>query len=138
MSLRTAQGLVTMMALGAGVGATKGYLRGDDISEWGADQWVAEGIDRSGMVGALRIPLNIARYVGAQAGVLGTPSRFVGREIEGIIGGPTASVLGRGWRAFAAAGEGDFEKAGEHAMKGLPFINNTWHIREVLQKLGDS
>ncbi len=140
MTVRTAQSLVTMMALGAGVGATKGYLRGDDISEWPVEQWVGEGIDRSGMVGALRIPFNLLRYAGAQAGITDAqPSRFVGREIEGAIAGPTASVMGRlFYRAPAAALKGDFKGAGEQVMKALPFINNTWHVREVLTKLGDS
>ena len=138
-TIRTAESLVAMMALGAGVGATKGYLRGDDISEWPIEQWIGEGIDRSGMVGALRIPFNLLRYAGAQAGLTDAqPSRFVGREIEGAIAGPTASVLGRiFYRAPAAALEGDFKGAGMQLMKAMPFINNTWHVREVLTKLGD-
>jgi len=140
-AIRTAQSLIAMMALGAGVGATKATLRGDDVSDWPAGQWVAEGIDRSGMSGALRIPFNLLRYVGSQtesgAEFFGEPSRFIGRELEGIIAGPTISTVGHAWRAGSQAMDGDMASAGEHLWKATP-LGNTWHIRNVLMDLGDN
>ena len=141
MTIRTAQSLVSMMALGAGVGALKATVRGEDVSEWPPGQWVAEGIDRSGMSGILRIPFNMLRYAGSQSDIgqemFGEPSRFVGREIEGVLAGPTMSTLGRAWRGTSSLIEGDTEKAMEHFMKATPFLN-AWHIRNVLMDMGDN
>ncbi len=138
MNLNTAQGLVAMMALGSGVGAVKGTLRGQDVSQWSAEQWVFEGIDRSGMIGALREPFNALRYVGAMTGITdGVPSRYAGQGWERAITAPAASIAGRLGRGAYAAINGDVETAADNVMKATPFLNNTWHIREVLQKMGE-
>ncbi len=140
-AIRTAESLTAMMTIGALVGGFKGYARGEDISEWPPGQWVAEGIDRSGMIGALRIPFNLLRYAGSYTDVgkefFGKPSRFVGREIEGAVFGPTMSTVGRlAYRAPAAALKGDYEGAAEQLAKATPFAN-TWHIRNVLLDMGE-
>lgn len=133
----TAEGLVAMMFLGASVGATKSWLRGDDPTKWSAEQWAAEGIDRSGMTGILREPFNAMRFALAYYGVTdGVPSRYAGKGWERAITPPAASVVGYGAEAFHKAIGGDFEAAGEKAIKAVPMAN-TWHIREVLTKLGD-
>ena len=130
---------VAMMALGMGVGASKALLRGEDLSDKSMEWWAGEGIDRSGMSGILRTPLNLVRYAAAVGGYTDAiPSRYMGRELEGLFVSPTASVMGHAGRAAFAMGEGDHKRAADHAMKATPFINNTWHIREVLTRLGDS
>lgn len=137
---RTAASLIGMVGLGSLVGAGKATFRGEDVSEWPPGQWVAEGIDRSGMIGILRIPFNLLRYAGSQFDVgqeyMGEPSRFVDREIEGAVLGPTISTLGNIGRAGVSALSGDLDKAGAQMSKAMPFLN-TWHIRNIFQRLGD-
>lgn len=135
----TAEGVIAMMALGAGVGAAKTYLRGGDMDAyWTAENAVFEGIDRSGMIGILREPFNLLRFTAATQGWTdAVPSRYAGKGIERAFISPTATVLGNAGQALTSAISGDFEKARDHALKATPFVNNTWHIREVLTKLGE-
>ena len=138
MNRHTAEGLIAMLALGYGVGASKAWLRGDDPTEWSYEQAIAEGIDRSGMIGALREPFNILRFAAAQQGWTdGVPSRYAGKGWERAITPPAASTLGYAGQGVYAAMGGDFEKAGDKFMRASPFINNTWHIRETLMRLGE-
>ena len=138
MNRHTAEGLVAMMALGAGVGATKATLRGQDVSDWSVEQWLFEGIDRSGMAGILREPMNILRYFGATSGLTdGIPSRYAGLGLQRVITPPAAAIAGNLGKAFYAGVEGEGEKALEHLSRATPFVNNTWHIREVLMRLGE-
>lgn len=135
MNRHTAEGLLAMMVLGAGVGATKAWLRGDDVSKWSNEQWVFEGIDRSGMTGILREPFNALRFLAATQGWTdGVPSRYAGRGWERAITPPGATNLGHIGQAVHDSFEGDFEKAGERLWKIAP---NPWHIREVLIKMAD-
>ena len=134
----TAEGLIAMMTLGAFVGASKAWLRGDDPTKWSYEQWGFEGIDRSGMIGALREPFNALRFLAATQGWTdGVPSRYAGKGWERAITPPAASIAGYAGQAFHAAVEGDMERAGDKAMRAAPFLNNTWHIRETLIQLGE-
>lgn len=138
---RTAASVVSMTALGATVAAIKAEMRGDDVSKWPPGKWVAEGFDRSGMSGALRIPFSLLRYgisqADAGADFLGEPSRFLNREVEGTFGGPTVSTLGRFARAIGSGLAGEGGDAAEHLSKAVP-LANAWHIRDTLMNLGDN
>ena len=133
----TAEGMAVMLALGASVGALKAISRGEDVSEWTAEQWVFEGIDRSGMAGALRYPLNLMRYAAASHGILGsTPSRYIDREGASLIVSPAAGIVDRWAKALSSGLEGDFGDAGKQLVKTVPFLN-TMGVRNTLMTLGD-
>jgi len=137
MNRHTAEGFVTMLALGATVGGIKATIRGEDVSEWTADQWVMEGIDRSGMSGAMRAPLNMLRWTLATYGILDSaPSRYIDRELEGIFAPPAAGMAGNISRSVTSAIEGDFGTSAEKLVKTLP-LNNLWGVRNTLMTLGD-
>ena len=137
MNRHTAEGLVAMMALGAGVGMSKAWLRGDDPRDWSKEQWAFEAIDRSGMIGVMREPFNALRFAAAYYGITdGVPSRYAGQGAERMLMSPALSQAGRAVLAGKDLIEGDFESAGDRAAKLLPF-QNTWHVREVLMKLGE-
>ena len=93
------------------------------------------------MTGALRLPFNMLRYVGSQTDVgaefFGSPTRFLGREVGGMIAGPTTSTATNLWAAGEKAIDGEFAEAGKKITKTLPFVNVA-HIRDVLLSLGDN
>lgn len=133
----TAEGFVAMMALGMGVGAAKGTLRGQDVTQWSYEQWAFEGIDRSGMIGVMREPFNLMRFILASQGITdGVPSRYAGQGIERAIMAPSLSLLGRAYTSATDLIEGDVEGAATNMLKTVPFAN-TWHIRDVLTQLGE-
>ena len=139
MNRHTAEGLIAMMFLGASVGAAKTWLRGGDMEAYfDPENLLAEGIDRSGMIGALREPFNALRFLAATQGWTdAVPSRYAGKGVERAITPPAASVVSYAAQSGYAAMEGDFETAGEKIQRALPFVNNLWHIRETLNQLGD-
>jgi hypothetical protein len=135
--LAAATGMLSMVFMGAMVEAGKGWLRGEDISTYTPEQLLMGGIDRSGLAGIYNIPFNVLRYAGAEAGLLEKkPARYQHREFEGVIGGPTITQIGRVARIITNSIEGNFEKAGEHAVKLLPF-NDPLHIRSILTKMSE-
>ena len=136
--LNAASGLLAMLFLGGSTGAIKAMARGEDPSEWSEEQWLMESIDRSGFAGAYNIPLNALRWVGGTMGYLeDMPSRYVHRQWESVFGGPTSSNIGRVVRAGTTAVEGDFDKSLEHIARVTPFISNTLHLRQLMQRMGE-
>ena len=134
----TAEGLAAMLFLGASVGAAKTYLRGGDMEAyWSPENLVFEGIDRSGMSGILREPMNALRFALAYHGITdAVPSRYVGKGWSRMLASPTASVIDNIAGGIGDAFVGEFGDATEHLMKATPMAN-TWHLREVLTKLGE-
>ena len=126
------QGILVSLSLGALVGGTKAWLRGEDPTKWEPDKYLLEGIDRSGMLGLYNMGFNWIR-----AGMGDTPSRYIHRGVEGVLGGPTISQFGRAARMVTDAAEGDFEGAGEQAMRLTPLVSNTLHMRQLMQQLGE-
>jgi hypothetical protein len=135
--MNMAFGLLSMLFMGAGVGGAKAYLRGEDPTKWDPDQWLLEGIDRSGLLGVYNPALNGLRYVGSQMGYGEMPSRYIHRGAESVFLGPTLSQIGRAARLGTAAIEGDTEKAAEHAQRLTPYWSNTLHFRQLMQRLGE-
>ena len=129
--LALAQGLVASMALGAFVGATKAYVRGDDPTEWETSQWFTEGLDRSGWLGVYRPMLSALQY-----GLGQKSSRFIQRDMENVFGSPTLSTLAGGGRVLYNSVSGNYEEAGKQALKITPFLNSM-HFRDVATKLAE-
>ncbi len=126
-------GIIASVGLGMIVRGIKAELRGDDTDEWTGEKWILEGIDGSGLVGIWSGPLRMLQYPLGQES-----SRYIDREMEGLapIGGPTASTVGGIMRTARAAAEGDWEDAKKQGARVLPFVNNTWHVRQALERMG--
>ncbi len=128
-------GVLVSLWLGAQVDAFKGWLRGKEpetLAENPAAVLLG-AIDRTGIAGVYNIGLRMASHV---SGI--TPTRYLQRDVEGMFGilGPTASTLGNVARAGIEAKSGDWEDAGEHLARATPIINNTLHIRQLLNRMG--
>jgi len=131
--LALATGLLANIALGSLVGAGKARLRGEDATDWDAEQWLYEGIDRSGILGVYRPGMSaIQAYRGYM------PSRYLTRGIESTFGGPTVGQGGRVMRLGMQLGEGEYEDAAESALRLTPGVSNALHLRQVLQQLGEN
>ena len=102
-------GAVSMVAMGMMVAAIKSEmsrrsagLRGADkhldTSKWNKRKWLAEGLDRSGLVALMLEPINISdKAAGLGPSMLtgqGAPSSYAGRNIVGMIGGPSVGTIG--------------------------------------------
>ncbi|GAF68907.1 unnamed protein product [marine sediment metagenome] len=131
-------GLLSSVALGAGVRGTKGWLRGDDPGEWSSSKWMLEGIDGSGMAGIWNPAF---RFM--QMGMGDTPSRYLQRDVESLVplAGPTVGNIGNLARAGAQAYKGNlgFEDKGaaEYLSRATPFLSNTLHIRQLLLRAAE-
>ena len=137
MNLQTAEGLVVMGGLASSVAAFKAWSRGDDITEWTADKWVAEAVDRSGIAGAMRYPMNMLRWTLATHGILDSaPSRFIDREGASLVIAPGVGLVDSVMKGTTAAIGGDFETAAKKITKALP-LNNVWGVRNTLMTLGE-
>jgi len=130
--LAMASGLLSGIALGAAASATKAWLRGDDPSKWDADKWVLEGIDRSGLLGIYSPALSVLQYATGEV-----PSRYLHRGARGAIAGPTAGQIERGFKLGTSLAEGEYEKAAEHAQRMTPFLSNTLHMRQLMQRMAE-
>ncbi len=133
----TAEGLVVMLALGSSVGAIKAWSRGDDPLDWSAEQWLFEGIDRSGLAGAMRYPMNLARWTLATMGVTDDiPSRFIKREGASMFIAPGVAMADNISKSVGAAWDGDVGKSADYAARVMP-LNNIFGIRNTLMTLGE-
>jgi len=137
--MRALQGILASVFLGSVSGGIKATLRGEDVSKWEENQWLLEGIDRSGTLGVFNMGMNLARFGLAQAGVGEMPSRYLVRSFEQSLSGPAASNLGRVAKIGAdiASGEADADTV-KNAERLVPFWSNALHLREILEKSGYS
>lgn len=137
--VRSLQGLLATVFLGSVVGGIKATLRDEDVSKWENEQWLLEGIDRSGSLGVFNTGMNLARFSLAQAGVGEMPSRYLVRSFEQSLSGPLSSNLGRVAKIGTdiASGEAD-EDTVTNAERLVPFWSNALHLREILEKSGYS
>ncbi len=132
-NLAVAQGLLASVFLGSMVGVIKTKLRGGDISDMTDQDFLYEGIDRSGIIGVYRPALSAI-----QAGTGHIPSRYMDRDITGILGGATIGQVDRGIRLGHSMVDGDVNDIAENAARLTPFVSNTLGVRQVLLLMGDN
>ena len=137
MNRHTAEGMTAMLALGASVAAIKATARGDDITEWSDTKWVTEAMDRSGMMGALRTPINMALWIMATTGMTeDAPSRYLKREAESVFAPPSLAIPSNIGRGIGSLVEGEGWEAVDYLTRSLP-MNQLWGIRNTLLTLGE-
>ena len=129
-----ASGLLSSLALGYTVGASKAWLRGDDPTKWDEQKAMFEAIDRTGMMGLYNVPMNtIVRPLAGDVS-----SRYLHRGMESVVGGSTISQIGRAGKIMQGGFEGDWEKVGEQGSRLIPFYSNALHMRQLMQQLGNN
>jgi len=140
--LATANGAALMLALGAGVYWSKTRLAGMEPSD-NPRVWVAEAVDRSGMLGWL-FDLNgmvekVTRgAIGANALTGGpTLSRYAVRNAVGSVLGPTFGLGEDAFRVAGAAATGELKRSDIRAARRLLPYQNLWYIRGLLNALED-
>ena len=127
------QGLLASLFLGSVVGMSKGWLRGDDPGEWPNDKFLAEGVDRSGMLGVYNHGLRLLRTVSGDL-----PTAYAQRSVSGIIGGSTVGQAGRVGEIVVDAGRGEMDaKTAENIQRLIPLYSNALHMRQLMQQIGD-
>ena len=110
-------------SLGTVVIAGKDILRHGEVKERSAPQWAYDILDRSGYLMFMSVPAaSIYNVAGAAIGFKERPSRYSQQTSQlALLFGPTgntmADMLGIGQNAVY----GDFDDAGKHAMKLLPY-----------------
>ncbi len=113
-------------ALSIGLGmlayATKAKLADRELSDdW--EDWLGEGVDRSGLIGWLGDAYNIpAQAFGANT------SRYASRSVvESLLGPTLGSTADLGVRAATDIGRGEFDQGTVHAVRRLmPYQNLFW------------
>ena len=127
-------GMLASMFLGSVVDNAKGWLRGEDAREWSDSKNLLGGIDRSGMIGIYNIPFNLALQTWGD-----TPTRYLHRGFEGILGGSTISQVGRAAKIWGDVATGEFdEDTGEHAQRLIPLWSNALHLRQLAQRMSEN
>lgn len=147
-------GAVSMVALGMMVAAIKAEmynrsagLRGSDkrfdTSEWNRRKWIAEGVDRSGLIALVLEPINIMdKTTGIGTSLLtgqGHSSRYASRNLAGTLLGPSAGTIadiGIGGRALASPITGnDVSKSDIYAVRRLMPFQNAFVFRQMFDVL---
>lgn len=137
--LDTAMGLVGLVGLGAVVEASKMFVRGEDPTKMTPDQVILGGVDRSGVLGLMNMGINAARFaLASQAGIGKMPARYLIRDAESVLGGPTVGNLGRVARIGGdiMSGEADRDTL-KQAERLTPFAANTLHLRQILETMAE-
>ena len=128
------QGSIASVSMGALVGGIKAELRGEDTSDWTPDDWLTEGVDRSGVLGIYNIPVNWGHMLRGK-----TPSRNLQRSLAnalvGDVFGPSLSQAERitDVAADLVTGEAD-DRTLEQAQRLLPAWNNLLHLRQIYER----
>jgi hypothetical protein len=134
---QTMQGVLTMVALGVIGYRLTALARGQKTHDRPQD-WVKEGINRSGLFGALedvnmflgkttRGTVDAYRLIGADKPL----SRNVNRTILSSLMGPTAGKIENITRITGAVGAGEWKEADTHAVRRAIFLQNVVGLNRV-------
>lgn len=136
----TLSGLLLMVSLGMGAYAMKSMTAERELSEDPA-RWVAEGIDRSGVLGWFFEVNNIAeRLTGGRVGVSAmmddgrTMSRHAWRGTLSTLVGPSAGLIEDVGRTTTAIASGEWGEADMRAARRLFPYQNLVGLREILNE----
>lgn len=129
-------GAAIMFALGMGVYALKSKVAGIETSD-DPNQWVIEGIDRSGLLGVIWDMNGIAEKL--TAGVVGTSaltgktmSRYQTRNAIGALLGPSFGLGADAFTMTSAAAQGEIKMSDIRAARRLLPMQNLFYIRGLL------
>ncbi|MEW8232074.1 MAG: hypothetical protein AB2745_17240 [Candidatus Thiodiazotropha endolucinida] len=121
-------GILASVFIGMLTAYVKNAVRGAEQPKNPQD-WIAEGVDRSGVLGLMTYPFNWGRMATGD-----TPSRFAARNITGTFLGPTPEQAERAVRVGLGAAEGNLDL--EQMARLMPF-QNLLHLRQIAEQVAD-
>lgn len=135
----TLNGMLLMISLGMLTTAVKNGVS-DRPNPDELDQWIAEGIDRSGLTGWFFDANNVVEKVtrgavGASAITGGsTMSRYQSRNIAGALAGPSVDIINDAARIIGSSASGEWSQADTRAVRKLLPYQNLFYTRELLNE----
>ncbi|MCU7931431.1 MAG: hypothetical protein KZQ90_11570 [Candidatus Thiodiazotropha sp. (ex Codakia rugifera)] len=121
-------GILASVFIGMLTAYVKNAVRGAEQPK-NPQEWIAEGVDRSGVLGLMTYPFNWGRMTMGD-----TPSRFAARNITGTFLGPTPEQGERAVRVGLGAAEGKLDP--EQLARLMPF-QNLLHLRQIAEQLAE-
>ncbi|PCH98507.1 MAG: hypothetical protein COB84_01970 [Rhodobacteraceae bacterium] len=139
------QGVMSMLSLGMMTYAFKQWDAGRELSDDPA-VWIAEGIDRSGMIGILMEANNTIEKVSQNSmgirpllGINAPASRYASRSILDSMAGPTFGLMGTVAQvAGGISGEREWDKSDTRALRRLLPGQNLSILRQGLDKIEEA
>ena len=135
----TMSGIAMMIGLGAMTVAMRDYMANGEVKERGAREWVAEGLDRSGV---LSLFFEGDSLIEKSAGISpitalagGQQSRFAGRGFLEQLGGPTAGAAVDFGRAVQGVIKGELTQSDLHKVRRLAPLQNTFYLRWMFDEI---
>lgn len=148
---RVLSGVLVALSVGAFSAHIKARLASKDTSKWTEEQWVAEALDNSGLLGVFNEANAMAEKfsrgkVGLSVITGKQVSRFQSRDVAGTIGGPsieliqgaTAAVRGGSALAYGAVGAGeadDWTAADTKALRRIAPFQNLMYVRKLFDMM---
>ena len=142
---RIVGGFVGMIALGGLSFALKemtaGRLPPDPTTDKGFRTYVAEGVDRSGILAWVMNFNNMAeKMTGGTVGMralLGAPpsSKYVERDFGNLVLGPTWDLAEQGYKVAGDLARGDVNQGTVHALRKTVPLQNLYFLRYTLDKV---
>ncbi|MBT3015536.1 MAG: hypothetical protein KME63_07310 [Candidatus Thiodiazotropha sp. (ex Clathrolucina costata)] len=121
-------GILSSVFIGMLTAYVKNAVRGAEQPK-NPQEWIAEGVDRSGVLGLMTYPFNWSRMATGD-----TPSRFAARNITGTFLGPTPEQAERAVRVGLGAAEGNLDP--EQMARLMPF-QNLLHLRQIAEQVAE-
>ncbi|MEW8701667.1 MAG: hypothetical protein AB2601_19580 [Candidatus Thiodiazotropha sp.] len=121
-------GILASIFIGMLTAYVKNAVRGGEQPK-NPQEWIAEGVDRSGVLGLMTYPFNWGRMATGD-----TPSRFAARNITGTFLGPTPEQAERAVRVGLGAAEGELNP--EQMARLMPF-QNLLHLRQIAEQVAE-
>ena len=139
------QGVMSMLSLGMMTYAFKSWDAGRELSDDPA-VWIAEGIDRSGMIGILMEANNTIEKVSQNSmgirpllGINAPASRYASRSILDSMAGPTFGLMGTVAQvAGGISGQREWDKSDTRALRRLIPGQNLSILRQGLDKIEEA
>lgn len=129
-------GTMVMLALGALSHAAIQAVRGEDLTEITPEQWAAEAVDRSGILGALMdVNAFSEKVTRGRVGLMALTgeqlSRYRSRGVSGALLGPTADWVEDMVTLTGALSAGDWIESDTHRLRKMLPLQNAFYLRQL-------
>lgn len=140
--MQTLQGLIAMVSLGSASYALAATARGEKLSD-DPKKWIAEGIDRSGMLGWMLEPNNrLETLTSNKFGIrpmlgISQASRYSNRDVWDVVLGPSGGQGKRAGDLVTAMLTGDWDEHDTRNMRRLLPFQNVFYTRWLFDEFED-
>lgn len=133
-------GALSAIVLGMAAAKVKAMVAGRDTDDWTIEKWLAEGIDRSGLLGILsdfnnitekvtRGHVGLSMFTGEQA------SRYQSRNLISSLIGPTGGLIQDVGTATGSLFAGDWKQSDTHRIRQTIPYQNVFYLRNLLNAI---